>query len=295
MNALGLAGVAMLVLSALPALATEADEYVRSIEAYRRDREQRLRAEDGWLTLVGLFWLEPGKTAFGSDRALPVVLPAGPPKAGTLDLAGGTVRLRAEPGVGLSVGGEKTADRVLADDAGGKPDVVELDRLRFHVIRRGDRFGVRVKDPEAPPRKQFTGLTYYPIDPTLRVVARFEPYEPPREVEVATVAGVVEKMLVPGRLTFELGGASRSLEPLVEKAGEKELFLIFRDVTSETETYPAGRYLYATLEGSTAVVDFNRAYNPPCAFTPYATCPLPPRGNRLDVPIRGGEKRYGDH
>ena len=289
---LGLAGLAIL---ALPAMGSEVDDYVRSIEAYRRDREQRLRAEDGWLTLVGLFWLEPGKTAFGSERALPVVLPAGPPKAGTLELAGETVRLRAEPGVDLAVGGEKTADRVLADDAGGEPDVVELDRLRFHVIRRGDRFGVRVRDPQAPSRAHFAGLTYYPIDPAFRVVARFEPYEPPRPVEVATVAGVVEKMLVPGRLTFDLGGASRSLEPLVDEAGEKELFLIFRDATSEKETYGAGRYVYATLEGSTAVVDFNRAYNPPCAFTPYATCPLPLRGNRLDVPIRAGEKRYGDH
>jgi uncharacterized protein (DUF1684 family) len=286
---------ACFVLAALSASAAEDTGYVQSIEAYRRDREQRLRGNDGWLTLVGLFWLESGKTAFGADRTLPIALPAGPPKAGTLELAGDTVRLRAEPGVALSVGGKAVTDRVLADDAAGKPDIVELDRLRFHVIRRGDRFGVRVKDPQAPTRKNFRGLTYYPVDPAWRVVARFERYESPRPVEVATVAGVVEKMTIPGKLTFELGGANRTLEPLLERPYDTELFLIFRDTTSGSETYGAGRYLYATVEGSTAVIDFNRAYNPPCAFTPYATCPLPPRGNRLDVPIRAGEKRYGDH
>lgn len=270
-------------------------EYRSEIEDYRRDREARLRAPDGWLTLVGLFWLEPGANDFGSDPALRIVLPAGPPRAGSLVLEGASVRLVPFAGVEMTVRGEKIADRVLRDDSGDDPDVVELGRLRFHVLRRGERFALRVKDPESPTRLGFSGLDYYPVDSTYRVTARFEPYDAPREVGVATSAGAVEKMLVPGRLVFGLAGAERSLEPLIYKAGETRLFLIFRDETSGTETYGAGRYLYATLENGRAVVDFNRAYNPPCAFTPYATCPLPPRGNRLGTAVRAGEKRYGDH
>jgi len=273
------------------------DDYVKEIEEYRRDREARLRAPDGWLTLVGLFWLQPGANAFGSESGLPIVLPNGPARAGSLVLEGETVRLEPATGVTMTVRGKDvTAERVLADDTEDDPDILRLGRLSLYVIRRGDRLGVRVKDPESPVRVGFEGLEYYPIDPAYRVRARFEPYPEPKAVDAATTAGVVERMYIPGRLVFSLAGGQRTLEPFVYHPGETSLFIVFRDETSGTETYGAGRFLYSTLEGDgTAVVDFNRAYNPPCAFTSFATCPLPPRSNRMNTEVRAGEKLYGAH
>ena len=289
-------GISLLALAGALQAGTAPDvAYRTEVENFRRDRATRLSAPDGWLSLVGLFWLEPGANPFGADPELGIPLPTGPPRAGTLVLDGSTVRLVPSAGVEMTVGGEKVTDRVLRDDSGDDPDVVELGRLRLHVIRRGDRFGLRVKDPESPTRLAFTGLDWYPVDPAYRVTARFESYDTPRPVQLATSAGVVEDMLIPGRLAFKLNGADRTLEALIHRPGETELFIIFRDETSGTETYGAGRYLYATLEDGKAVVDFNRAYNPPCAFTSYATCPLPPRGNRLATAVRAGEKRPADH
>jgi uncharacterized protein (DUF1684 family) len=164
--------------------------------------------------------------------------------------------------------------------------------MRLHVIRRGSRHAVRVKDPQSPARQGFRGLAYYPIDPAWRVRARFERFDAPREVTIADVQGGTTTLRAPGRLVFTLDGTERALTPLLEDAQDTELWLIWRDETNDRETYGAGRYLYATLEGDGAVVDFNKAYNPPCAFTAHATCPLPPRENRLDLRIEAGEKRY---
>jgi len=271
--------------------------YVEEIEKYRRDREERLRAPDGWLTLIGLFWLEEGPNRFGSDSDLPIALPAdaAPSHAGTLFRDGKAVRLVAGAEAEITLDGERVGERTLRDDGQGKPDVLKLGRLSMYVIRRGDRAALRVKDPESPTRREFEGIDFYPVDPAYRVRARFETYDPPRPVDIPTAAGTTAEMLIPGKLVFSLGGASLSLEPLVGEPEETELFLIFKDETSGSETYGAGRYLYATLADGFAVVDFNKAYNPPCAFSRYATCPLPPRSNRLGVSIRAGEKRYGDH
>jgi len=170
---------------------------------------------------------------------------------------------------------------------------VTLGRLRILVIERGGRPAVRVKDPEHPARERFSGIDYYPIRPEFRVRARLRPFDEPKPIEVATVVDIGARFLVPGRLEFELDGIALSLEPLISEPSDTELFIIFKDSTSGEETYGAGRYLYATLEGRDAVVDFNKAYNPPCVFTAFATCPLPPPQNRLDVPIRAGERRYG--
>ncbi len=271
--------------------------YDDEIREYRRGREERLAAPDGWLSLIGLFWLEEGPNRFGSEAGLPIALPDGaaPPVAGNLTLEGEEVRLQVGPGVVITIDGEPVSQRVLRDDSEGPPDALELGRLRMYVIRRGSRVALRVKDPEAPTRKQFAGLDYFAIDPAYRVRAVFEAYAEPRQVEIPTVNGTASEMLVPGTLEFTLEGQSLTLEPLISEPDQTELFLIFRDETSGTETYGAGRYLYADLEDGYAFVDFNKAYNPPCAFTPYATCPLPPRSNRLAVAIRAGEKRYGEH
>ena len=288
--------LASTVLVVAAAVASD-DPYVDEIRKYRESRVERLEAPEGWLSLIGLFWLDEGANGFGSASDQAIVLPEGaaPAVAGTLRLEGNEVRLVAGKGVTITIEGDPVRDRVLQDDQQGKPDVLRLGRLSMHVIRRGDRFALRVKDPEAETRREFHGIDYFPVAPAYRVEARLERFDEPKKVQIPTVTGTTSEMLVPGKLVFELDGTSFALEPLVGTAGATELFLIFRDETSGAETYGAGRYLYATLEDGRAVVDFNKAYNPPCAFTPYATCPLPPRSNRLPVAIHAGEKRYGDH
>ena len=269
--------------------------YEQSVETWRAEREERLRSESGWLTLVGLHWLAEGENRFGSDAVNEIVLPAdaAPALAGLLLREGDRITLRAAADSDVAIGGEPVGERVLTDDSAGEPDVVNLGRLSFFVIRRGERFALRVKDPQAPARRDFQGVDVFPIDVRWRVDARFERYDVPAEREIADVTGDSSVMFAPGLLHFEIDGRELTLEPLVGDPAQTELFLIFRDETSGDETYGAGRYLYADLEGERAVLDFNRAYNPPCVFTPYATCPLPPPQNRLAVAIRAGEKDYG--
>ena len=265
-----------------------------AIAEYRAEREQRLRSNTGWLTLAGLHWLRPGENRLGSDADNPVVLAADgvPAWAGTLVLEDETVTLHAAPGVEITLEDEPVDERVLRDDAEGQPDVLAVGRMRFHVIRRDDKFGVRVKDTEHPDLIGFRGLDYFRLDPDYRLDAAFEPYDEPREVEITTVLGTRVTMLAPGRVTFTLDGRSHSLQAFVSEPGENELWFIFKDDTSGKETY-GFRFLYADFAGGRVDLDFNKAYNPPCAFTPYATCPLPPRENRLDVRIEAGERAYG--
>ncbi len=272
--------------------------YVAEIEAWRADREARLRSQDGWLSLVALEWLSLGDNAFGSDPALPVVLPGEgvPARVGVLTLAeDGSVTVRSEPGSGLTVAGEPVSERPLATDAGGSPDVLRVGGLSMYVIARGDRFALRVKDPNASTRTGFAGLDAYPIDPGYRVTATLDRFPEPRAVQVPTViSGLDDEMLGLGLLRFALDGRELTLMPLVSSAEDHELFLIFRDRTSGDTTYGAGRFLSAELaDDDTAVLDFNLAYNPPCAFTPFATCPLPPEGNELDLSIEAGERYHG--
>jgi uncharacterized protein (DUF1684 family) len=273
---------------------TDQEGYEAEIARYRAERETRLRAEDGWLSLAGLFWLERGVNRIGSNPVCEVRLPAdaAPPAVGELLYDGTRARLVPRPEAALLVNGERTEERTLLDDAEGEPDVVELGRLRFYVIRRGERSAVRVKDPENEARRAFRGLDFFPVDPAYRVVGRLRRFETPRPVTVPTVVGTAVEMLAPGRVEFSLGGRDLSLLPLMEEPGETELFVIFRDGTSGDESYGAGRFLSARLDGERVTLDFNKAYNPPCAFTPFATCPLPPPENRFAVKIRAGEKAY---
>lgn len=275
-----------------------AESFAEGEQAWRKNRDTRLRSENGWLTLVGLHWLAPGENKFGSDPSLPLPLPAGkaPAVAGALFLERGKVRVVPAEGVAILIDGKPAGARAIADDGEGKPDVVELGDLRFHVVKRGDRVGIRVRDPLSPVRTGFKGLAYFDPDPAYRVTATFEPYAEPRKIRIPTVLGTTEEMEAPGVVRFTLAGKDLSLEPVVEDPKEPMLFFIFKDATSRTETYPAGRFLYAEYpKDGKVVLNFNRAYNPPCAFTPYATCPLPPKQNWLDVRIEAGEKRFGGH
>jgi uncharacterized protein len=272
--------------------------YVAEVEAWRAQRLERLTAEDGWLTVVGLHWLQAGVNRFGSDPANEILLSGSdvPALAGTVELEDdGTVVARSAAGASVTINGAPLAELALRSDSQGGPDILGVGRLSFFIIDRGGRLGARVKDPEAAARKEFKGLEHFPIDPRYRVTARLEPYPEPREVPVPTVLGTPTTMLAPGILHFTLLGDELSLEPYQESPDEATYFLIFRDRTSGDTTYGGGRFLDTDAAGAdgTTVLDFNLAYSPPCAFTPHATCPLPPPQNSLGVPILAGEKSGG--
>jgi len=286
------------VLAACAESAPEVDPAYRAeIEAWRAARLERLTSESGWLTLVGLYWLEQGVNRFGADprNEIPIAVAGVPDLAGTIEIGGdGSIVVRAVADADIRVNGDPVVEAALRSDAQGTPDMVHVGRAVVYIIDRDGRLAARVKDPEAATRRNFRGLEYFPIDPGARVTATLEPYEVPREVEIPTVVGTPTTMLAPGLLHFDLGGTSFTLEPYVSSLEDKSYFLIFRDRTSGVSTYGAGRFLSADAAGAdgTTVLDFNLAYNPPCAFTPFATCPLPTPRNSLPVAIEAGEK-YG--
>lgn len=271
----------------------------QELEKYRAERVERLRRDDSWLTLVGLFWLKEGTNTFGSGEKNTIHMPAkAPASMGRLLLANGKVTL--EPaGDGMTIGGKPVtaATPLVPDVEEGGPTVIDAGPLRFHVIKRSDRFGLRVKDRQSEALTTFKGLDYFPTEAKWRVDAHFEPYNPPKEVPITNIVGQTTPEKSPGALVFTVDGKEYRLDPIVEE-GSDELFVIFRDVTSGRETYGGGRYLYVKKPGpdGKVVVDFNKAYNPPCVFTPFATCPLPPLQNRLPVRVEAGEKSYsGKH
>ena len=273
----------------------DAAAYQREIEKWKGERAAGLQSEDGWLTLVGLFWLKEGENKVGSAESNEIVLPQGkaPTMVGSLWLEKGSVRLDALPDSGLTEAGKPVTSLTLKSDADEAPTILNLGTLSFYVIKRGDRFGVRVRDKENPERLHFAGLDYYPADHKWRLEAKLQPYNPPKAIPITNVLGMTEDMTSPGALLFDVAGKTYRLDAVEEK-GSKQFFLIFADETTGRETYGAGRYLYADPPDAagTVIVDFNKAYNPPCAFTNYATCPLPPSQNRLALRIEAGEKRY---
>ncbi|MCU1310991.1 MAG: hypothetical protein JWO20_2116 [Candidatus Angelobacter sp.] len=265
--------------------------YSASILKWREERQSKLRADDGWLTVAGLFWLKEGENTFGSEKSNDIELPkSAPPKAGSFLLKQGKVILRLNPGIQMALNGKPAQETELHPDS----DKLQSGSLTIFVINRGDKVGIRLKDKNSAARKDFKGLSYYPIDPKLRVIADFIPYDPPKKIAIPTVLGTKVEEPSPGRAEFAIAGKKFSLEPVEEDADT--LFFIFKDPTAGPETYGAGRFLYTPKpRDGKVILDFNKAENPPCAFTPYATCPLPPPQNRLDAPIRAGEKKYGNH
>ena len=280
--------------------APDAAAHAQGIEAWRRERLQRLTADGGWLTVAGLFWLKTGANRFGAAADNDIVLPAhsAPAQAGTFVLEAGRVRVEVRGGVTVTLAGKPVMKSALRSDAGGAPpDVLTLGALTLQIIDRGGRLGVRLKDGKSPARAKFQGLQYFPIDARFRVVARFVPHEKPVAINVPNVLGMVESMPSPGYASFTIPGAPAA-QPLrldaVLEPGDAQLFFIFRDATSGKTTYGGGRFLYADPPaGGKVVLDFNRAYSPPCAFTAHATCPLPPANNRLPIAVEAGEKFAG--
>ncbi len=298
-----LAGPAALALAAVMTgpLAQADETYGKEIEAWQKQRLTRLTSDEGWLVVSGLIWLKPGANPFGSAATNAVVLPGHsvPARAGVLTLANGrvTVEVAPEAKATLRVGSE---DRPLVkaelnDDFPGPYDVVAIGDVRFFVIDREGRMGIRVRDLRSPKRTAFKGLEYYRTDASYKVVARFVPHAQPIKVKVPSVLGGTTDMVSPGRLHFRLGTRDLSLDPVIEAEGDQRLFVIFRDTTAGRQTYGAGRFVYTDLpKDDKVVLDFNKAYTPPCAFTAYATCPLPPPRNRLKVAVEAGEK-FADH
>jgi hypothetical protein len=272
--------------------------YEESIETWRRERLDRLAAEDGWLALTGLYWLRPGINRFGAASDNELVFPeheALAQRPGTLGELGwqenGAVVLETAPGSGITHAG-KTVERLILDnDSVGDPTLLDLGPLQFHLIERGGDVGVRLRDRESPRRRALTELPSFPTNANLRLRGRFEA-SAGSAIELANVTGQVYDHPSPGRVVFDLNGQEWRLDAVGDGL-EEPLFLIVGDRTNGLETYPGGRYLDADVHGEDGAVwvdlDFNKLYNPPCVYSEFATCPLPPPQNRLALRIEAGE------
>jgi uncharacterized protein (DUF1684 family) len=275
-------------------------DYTHEIEQWRAKRTANLTSPTGWLSLIGLEWLQEGANRVGSASDNDIVLKAGPAHLGVVTLGkDGALHIALDDKAGATIDGKSVRAATLIDDmhAGeATPTTVAFGNANFYVIERDGRKALRVKDSDAETRKDFLGIDYFPIDPSWRVVADWVPFDPPHKLEIGSVIGTIDKVDVPGKAVFQRNGHTFELLPYQEEPGG-ELFFVLADRTSGKETYGAARFLYAALpKDGKVVLDFNKAYNPPCAFTPFATCPLAPPENRLDVAVTAGEKKYrGGH
>jgi uncharacterized protein (DUF1684 family) len=275
-------------------------DYQHEIQQWRDKRVANLTGPTGWLSLIGLEWLHEGDNRVGSAADNELVLKAGPAHLGVVHLAAdGKTSIALAADSGATVDGKTVREAALVDDmhaAGVAPTTVAFGTANFYVIERDGRKGLRVKDSAAETRAHFAGIDYFPIDPSWRIEAEWVPFDPPHKLEMGSVIGTIEQVDVPGMAVFQRGGHRFELLPYQEEPGG-ELFFVLADRTSGKETYGAARFLYAALpKDGKVVLDFNKAYNPPCAFTAFATCPLAPPENRLDVAITAGEKKYrGEH
>jgi len=265
--------------------------YSFEIEQWREKMENRLRAEDGWLALIGLYWLNEGQNTVGSNPNSDIPLPDAPGQVGVIEFHEGQASITAADGVELLVDGVPTRTALLRDDTTkGGPTLVSVGSITFYVIRRGDQYGVRARDTNNPDRLTFEGRNWFPIDTNYRVTGKLIPHTPVRALQVINSVGQIVPIDNPGAVEFELNGQTFMLEAFASDEHQKELWFVFKDRTSGQSTYGAGRFMYAPLaEDGTVILDFNKAYHPPCAFTPYATCPRPPQGNVLPVAIEAGE------
>lgn len=276
---------------------TDEPTYREALNTWHQQRIEALKAETGWLNLAGLFWLKEGANTVGGAPGNALTFPGekAPAQLGTLRLANSTVTFETAPGELVRAGGEPlTAPTTVFGDDVKEPVTLSYGSLRWFIIKRGDRYAVRLRDLESPDLKRFTGIDRFPADEAFRVKARVEKPDLPRTIPILDVIGQTSQQPLVGTLVFDIGGKTHRLDAIGE--GER-LFILFGDATNGHDTYGSGRFLYADTPGTDGLttLDFNRAINPPCAFTTFATCPLPPKQNRLTVAIPAGEKRYGEH
>ena len=268
-------------------------QYIASIKEWHKERIKRLKKENGWLDLAGLFWLKDGENTFGAGSSNDIIFPKGPDKIGTFILKDSTVTVKINPGIEVTNDKTPVKEASLKTDLSGDPTILSIRSLRWYIIKRDDKYGVRLRDVDSKLRKEFKEIDTYPVNEDWKITAKFEAYNPPKPITIPTIIGTVDTDQAPGALVFEKDGKEYRLDPVVE--GD-EFFIIFADETSGKETYGAGRFLYTEMPDSAGnvILDFNKAYNPPCAFTPYATCPLPPKQNYLKLRVTAGEKKYGN-
>ena len=293
-----LLGLMFVLIAAISAGAAAADVVSQENGAWRAKRIAELTAPDGWLSLVGLHFLKPGENTVGHAPASDVVLGRGPARLGVATLAAdGQVTLQIAAGVEATIDGQVARRGELRVGAGAvKPTLVACGPVSFFVIERGGKMALRVKDRASERRAHFAGVDYFPFDLAWRIEARWVAFEKSRMIPLLNVLGQTSPALVPGKAVFERAGKTYELLAIDEGPGEP-LFFVIADTTTGKETYGGARFVYAEApQGGTVVLDFNRAENPPCAFTPFATCPLPPKENRLPFAVTAGEKVYrGSH
>jgi hypothetical protein len=280
---------------ALAAASPPAGDFLKMENDWRAKRQDSLTKPDGWLAVAGLFWLHDGTMAIGSDPQSDVVLPAGAPRRlGTLRMQKGVVTLEALPGTRSMLNGKPVTRAVLKADSEEHPDTVQIGSLLLTVIKRMDRTGIRMRDPNAETRRNFTGCKWFPASEKWRVRAKWVAYPTPKKIRITNILGMTDEEPSPGYAEFSVAGRMVRIEPVADDTGALEF--MFKDSTSGSATYAQGRFLDTDKpKDGVVMLDFNQAYNPPCAFIAYATCPLPPRQNTLAVAIEAGEMKYGKH
>jgi uncharacterized protein (DUF1684 family) len=270
------------------------EAYKAEVEEWYQKRLTELKGDNGWLNLAGLFWLKEGVNTFGSDESNDLVFPKGKiaAKAGFFLVKNRVVQLNGLPGVEVLDRGTPIKEKVIFHPDSTKNSLLSHGSLQWFIIKRDDQVGIRLRDLESKSIEEFTGIERYEVNAEWRVEATLEIPAEPRKIDITNVLGQTTAQTSPGTLVFKLKEKEYRLDAL--EGGKDELFIILGDVTNETETYPAGRYLYIKIPDGNGrtTIDFNKAYNPPCAFTPFATCPLPPAQNVLPIAIQAGEKNY---
>jgi len=290
----------LLILSACAsAPPQQINKYENEIREWHTNRIERLKQPDSWLSLIGLFWLDEGKNSFGSGSENDIIFPieAAPNKMGYFLRSGDSIWVETAADVTIVHNGLKITGRVrLMSDMDGQPTVLEWGSLKWYIIKRGEKYGVRLKDTNNHKLQTFPGIDRFTVSPEWRIEAKLEAYDPPKQIPIPDVLGMVNDSPSPGALVFQIDGQTYRLDPIADP-GDERYFIIFADQTSGVETYSAGRFLVVDTPGPNGqtYIDFNKAYNPPCAFSEFATCPLPPQQNILPVKITAGEKNYGDH
>ena len=284
-----------LLISCNPNPAPDPD-YVKEIEEWNTKRIERLKADNGWLNLVGRFWLNKGESTFGSGKNNDIVVETSkiPELVGSYYFEDTTVTFKAADGVNVLYNGNLIKEIVLVDDQKKDMTVLQIGSIKFNLIIRDTLYGIRFRDLNSDLVKNFKGIERFEIDESWKIKATFEEYNPPKEIDVPNVLGQISKEKSPGSVVFERDGKSYKIDA-VDEGGDR-LFLIIADETSGEETYGGGRFMYVNKPDSTGtiILDFNKAYNPPCVFTKYATCPLPPEQNYLKLRIEAGEKMYAE-
>jgi len=277
---------------ALAGFANAQTAYRDAITKWRIAHETELKSENSWLSLAGLFWLKEGVNTIGRGESYDIQLTGNfkGAKFGEIVFQKRVATLRVESGVEAVNDSKQISEMVLVSDENMKQTIIQTGGQTFYLIKREDRYGIRLKDKNHPNRMKFTGLKWFPVLEKYKVIATFEPFAEPKEMLIPNTIGANYRAKSEGILKFKLNGKNYSLQP-VESEGK--LFIIFRDSTSKTETYSVGRFLYAEkAKDNKVILDFNKAENPPCAYTTFATCPIPPQQNRLPIAVKAGEKRY---